>query len=199
MIDDLGNRDLLRARDGLRDFVVVDQDEAGADGLEQVALGQDALERAVVVGDEQRVGGAGGKFLARVGEPGVGADGGELAVDDAIHRGRRADDPGGRGGVVGAADEADALGLGEFDDLGFDLEVAGDDEGADAEFDGALLNVAAVADDDERLIGGDFLALGNAPERTDVHRAEPDKQILDLALADEVERPGAEGAGDVGE
>ena len=72
--------------------------------------------------------------------------------------------------------------LGEFNDFRVHLEVAGDDEGADAEFDGALLDIAAIADNDQRLAGRDLLTLGNAPERLDVHGAEADEQLLDLAM-----------------
>ena len=53
-----------------------------------------------------------------------------------------------------------------------------------------LLDVAAVADDDDGLAGGNFFALGDAPEGADVHRAEADVEFLDLAFADEVERRG---------
>ena len=137
VVDDLGDGDLVGAGHGLGEFVVVDEHEAGLHGLEHVALREDALQRALVVGDEQGVRRAGGEFLADVGDAGVGADGGEVALDHALDGRGGADDPRGGGGVVGADDEADALRLRECDDFGVDLEVAGDDEGADAELDRA--------------------------------------------------------------
>jgi hypothetical protein len=46
VVDDLGDGDLVGAGDGLGELVVVDEHEAGGHGLEEVGLGEDALQRA---------------------------------------------------------------------------------------------------------------------------------------------------------
>ncbi len=198
VIDDLGDRDFVGAGDGLRELVVIDKHKAGLHGLEDIALGEDAGERTFIARHEDGVVGE-GEFFAHVGDAFIGVDGDELAIDHALDAGGRADEPRGGGGVVRAHDDADAAVLRERHGLLVDFEIAGDDERADAELDGAALHVATVADDDDRLAGGNLLALGDAPKGLDVHRAEADEEVLDLLLVDEMDGAALEGAGDVGE
>jgi hypothetical protein len=51
VVDDFRDRNFIGAGDGLGDFVVVDEDEPGGDGLEDVGLGDDA-DQAAVVGED---------------------------------------------------------------------------------------------------------------------------------------------------
>jgi hypothetical protein len=94
VVDDLGDLDLGGAGDGLGELVVVDEDEAGLDRLDEVGLGEDAEDAALVVDD--RVGGAGegGDLAAGFGDSGGGVEGGGLAVDKVVDLGCGADDPG---------------------------------------------------------------------------------------------------------
>ena len=198
VVDDFGDGDFVGAGHGLGQLVVVDQHEPGLDRFENIGLGQNTDQRALVGGNEDGVVGDGEAF-ADIGDAFVGVDSDERAVDDAFDAGGGADDPGGGGGVVGTDDDRDAVGAGESDGFLVGIEIAGDDEGADAQLDGAELDVAPVADDDNRLAGGDLLALGNAPESGDVHRAEADVEVLDVFLVYEMQGAALEGAGDVGE
>src|SRR5688572_30921328 len=54
VIDDFGHDHFVGAGDGLSQLVVIHQHEAGLDGLENIALGQDADQFAVVARDEER-------------------------------------------------------------------------------------------------------------------------------------------------
>ena len=159
MVDDLGDGDLVGAGHGLGELVVVHQHEAGGHGLEQVGLGEDAEQGAVLAGDHHGVRGAWAETLADVGDAAVGVQRVEVA-------GRPARS------IVAAVRTNQAVvavscgltmmltlrSLGEGDDGGIDREVAADDDGADAELDGALLDVTPVADDDDGAVPAGMLS-----------------------------------------
>ena len=110
-----------------------------------------------------------------------------------------ADDPGGGGRIVGADDQAHAAGAGQPGDLVVHRQVARDDEQAHADLDRTLLDVPAVADDDDGLPGRDVLLGGEPAEGADVHRADADVELFQRVFIDQVQHPGLERAGDVGE
>ena len=115
---------LGRAGDRLGHLIVVDEHEAGFDGLENVGLGEDSGQAAVVGQDHEGRSGGGGDLPAHIGEAGIGVEGNEFAVDEALDACGVPDDPGGRRRVVGADDQADAVRPGEFDDLVVQWQVA---------------------------------------------------------------------------
>ena len=199
MVDDFGDEHFVGAGHGLSDFVVVHEHEAGGNGLQDVGLGDDADERTVVGDHGNGVGVAGRESLADVGDPDVGTDGRNVAFDDAFDGGGGANHPRGGGGIVGADDDADAAGFGEFEGIVVGLEIARNDERADAELDGATLDIMPVADDDDGFVRGDVLPDGYTPERGNIHRAQTDVELLDFFIADDVEGAGVQGAGDIGE
>ena len=98
--------------------------------------------------------------------------------------------------VVGADDEADSALLGLFDDFWIGREVAGDDQQADADLNRALLDVPAVADDDDGLLPCDVVALGVATEGADIHGSDAEVEILDAVGVAQVEDAGLQRAGD---
>jgi len=79
--------------------------------------------------------------------------------------------------------------------FGIGFEIARDDKETHADLDGALLDVPPVADDDDRLVGGDALALGDFRERAHVHGAHAHKELLDGVGVGHVEDAGFERAG----
>ncbi len=65
--------------------------------------------------------------------------------------------------------------------------------------DGLLLDVPAVADDDDGLSPGDVVGLGVAVERPDIHGSDAEVEILDGVGVAQVEDAGLERAGDGGQ
>src|SRR5690606_21970628 len=114
-------------------------------------------------------------------------------------RGSGADEPRGGGRVMRAGKQADTVLASELDDLGLDFMGAADDERADADLDATLLDIAPVADDDERLLGSDLFAFGNFPEGANIHRADANVEFLDAVFIDGVQHRALEGTGDVRE
>ena len=178
MVDDLDDVHLLRALHGLRQLVVIDEDDLAADFFEEVGFRQDADGALVFVDDGKRLEvRRGGHRLDGV-EVFVRAEA-EVAVVDHVPDGhRRAAEHRGGGGVVRREQQADFLLLREVHHRGRDGQSAGDDEDADAFRDGEVLDFQAVPDDDDELFAR--VVIQASREGLGVHRADHEDQILFL-------------------
>ena len=192
VIDDLDDVHEVRAGDGLGEFVVIDEDELALDRLEQIGLRQNARDAAVIIHDGER-----GELRLR----GHALDGGEIFVlvkreeffvQHVVHRDCRAHEHCGRRRVVRALNQADFIALGFGEHLRLDRHPARHDEHAHAGEDGAQLDVAAVADDDDeflrRIVHEPFA------KRFLAHRADHQDQILLLLRLDAEEHRAAQRA-----
>ena len=176
MVNDLDDFHFVRALHGLRQFVVIHENQFARDGLQKIRLGQnaDGLARAVQHG-ERKVAGRRG-FFAHGGERGVFAEAEKFLVQHMPHGDGGAAERRGGGGVVRRGDDADIFFLRGLDGLRFDGDAAGDDEHAHAFADGDVLDVPAVADDDAGFFRRKFFQ----PRREGFqpHRADHQDQFL---------------------
>ena len=75
MVYDFDDGDFVCAVDGLAHFVVIDEDELGFNGFNDVTFGEDAGHFAFVVDDEVEGGDVTGDFSTDLGESFFGAEG----------------------------------------------------------------------------------------------------------------------------
>ena len=132
VVDDLDDLDLVRAGDGLREFVVVHEDEFAVHFLEEVGLGQDAHGAAGLIEDGKRLERRGRGDVLHFAQGFVVAEGEEVLVQHVVHGNRAAAEHRGGGGVVRRNEQADFVFLRGLDGLRLDVQTAGDDDRAHA-------------------------------------------------------------------
>ena len=152
VVDDLGDLDFGGAIDGLRELVVVDEHELGAGRVDDVGLGEDAEQVAILVDDVTDEGRVLDDAAAGHGELLLRLEGEGVALHESADEGRSADGPSGRGAVGVGIGDGDLGGLGAFEDVGLHAVAASDDDDAHAHLDGAQVHVGTVADDDDALV-----------------------------------------------
>ena len=106
--------------------------------------------------------------------------------------GRCSDDPRGCCRVVGANDERDIRFASSFDHFLINFERACDDEESYAELKAALLDVPAVADNDDATIRGEPVFLVVTTKGANIHRADTDEEFFDFVNIVRVEHLGIE-------
>ena len=57
-----------------------------------------------------------------------------------------------------------------------------------------MLNLAAIADDDQGMFGGDVFFFGDLPESTEIHGADPDVKFLETIFLDDLQNRPLEGS-----
>ena len=179
VIDDLGDLDFGGAVDGLGELVVVDEHELGARRVDDVRLGEHAEQAAVLVDDVTDQGRVLDDAAAGHGELLLRLEGEGVALHEAAHERGGAHGPGGRGAVGVGVGDGDLGGLGALEDLGAHAVAAGDDDDAHAHLDGAQVDVRAVADDDDALVGRDAFDGRGLAERVEFHGGDAHVEFLD--------------------
>ena len=199
VVVDFQDGHLVRAAHGLIQLVVIHEDELARDFLDEVRLGKDAAERAVLVDDGEDECGAVRCRVACLGEAQVFLKREKIHLDHAAcTHGAAAHEHAGRG-VGRRGDERHARGACRDFHVGLDGVAAGHDDGVRAEFDRALLDVWAVADEDDDLAPGLLIFLQPRAEAVLLHRADEQEELLlggrELA-ADELAAHGARDGGE---
>ena len=179
VVDDLGDLDFGGAVDGLGELVVVDEHETGARRVDDVRLGEDAEQAAVLVHDMTDEGRVLDDAAAGHGELLLRLEGEGVALDESAHERGGAHGPGGRGAVGVGVGDGDLGGLGALEDLGLHAVPAGDDDDADAHLDGAKMHVGAVADDDDALVRRDAFDGRGLAEGIEFHGGDAHVELFD--------------------
>ena len=135
---------------------------------------------------------AGGEPSGDRGDVVLCAGAASVGREEPNNMGRGANDPRGGCRVVGADDERDIRFASSLDYFFINFECACDDEESHAELKAAILDVSAVADNDDATIRGEPIFLVVATKGANIHRADTDEEFLDFVNIVRVEYLGIE-------
>ena len=195
VVNDFQNLDLVRSGDGLGKLVVVHEDELAVHFLEEVGLGQDAHGAAGLIQHGESLEDGRGRDGLHLGEGFVLAEGEEVLVEHVAHGNRATAEHGGGGGVVRREDEADFVLLRSLDGLRLHLQATRDDDQPHALADGDVLDVPAVAHNNDKLL---MRVAGEAfGEGFQAHRADHQDEVFLAVRLDGEKHFAIERAGEV--
>ena len=176
VVNDLDDLHFVRALHGLREFVVIHENQFALDPLEKVGLGQNA-DRATLGIRDGKHGEARGRRLGADGaQRRVFAEGEKFLVDHVADGHRRAAKRRRGERVVRRRDDAHMILFGDLDDVRRNGRLAGHDQNAHPFADGHFLNIRAVADDHRQFV--ELKIFQPLREGCNRHRADHQGQFL---------------------
>ncbi len=156
MIEDFGDRHKIRAVHSLCEFVVINEDKLTRNGLQEIAFCQDSSEVAVLIQHREGELRREGEIPLCLFERGFGSHRNELVVKHFARSHGAACQQHRCGCVVRRTDDHYASFLRRLEDCLINLKSSGDDYRMDFLLNCKLLDVMAVAHDEDRFLVVEF-------------------------------------------